>query len=98
MIRKRTCRQCGKSFVAFSPRQNFCSKSCQKTNTHKKVENQTQLSEQLCWNCAKCTGSCSWSKDFRPIEGWTATSVYRRDGGRNVHTYNIIACPEFVKG
>lgn len=98
MIRKKTCKQCGKSFIAYSPRQRFCSESCRKTSSHKKNKNVSQLSKQLCWSCAKCTGGCSWSKEFKPIEGWTAAHIYRRDGGRDVETYDIFACPEFVRG
>ena len=33
-------------------------------------------SEQLCWNCKRCTNpdnlSCSSSSDGIPVEGWTA--------------------------
>ena len=52
--------------------------------------------DQLCWKCAKAVGRCSWTdRTFTPIEGWTATEVYR-DGV--LHTYSITACPEFEEG
>lgn len=52
--------------------------------------------DQLCWKCAKAIKGCSWSRDFEPVEGWTAQFVERFDGDRDISTYSITACPEFV--
>lgn len=59
--------------------------------------------ETLCWRCQKACGSCSWSHEFKPVEGWTATRkdiLAPVDGGkryrRYVESYIVHRCPEFV--
>lgn len=50
------------------------------------------MSETLCWQCGKsCTGGCSWSKDFVPVNGWVA------EQNQKTGSYSVITCPEFVK-
>lgn len=55
--------------------------------------------EQLCWTCAKATGFCSWSANFEPVEGWTATEtqVYAQQENKPhyLKSYRITACPEY---
>ena len=59
----------------------------------------------ICIDCEKACGGCSWSKDFTPVPGWTATPVVRRvwtklDKKKIVHnceTYSITACPLFER-
>ena len=51
---------------------------------------------QICWDCKKSTGRCSWSQCHKPVKGWTAQYVPERP--QNPATYSIIACPEFVEG
>lgn len=62
-------------------------------------------SETLCWTCAnavpgKETG-CSWSRSFKPVQGWKAK---RRDvkykdcrAGRlhQIESYEVRKCPEY---
>lgn len=56
-------------------------------------------SGQLCWNCKKACGGCSWSKGFVPIVGWDATPhITDEDNERPIHTYHVKSCPEFVRG
>lgn len=55
----------------------------------------------LCWSCAKACGGCSWSKDFKPIDGWDAIPTKIRipddDGGaRYVDSFKITACPQYI--
>ena len=58
-----------------------------------------EKSQQLCWDCAKATGRCSWSRRLEPVPGWTATKVERLSHtGEIVEGTQITACPEFVKG
>lgn len=58
----------------------------------------------LCWFCDNAYGGCSWSREFKPVPGWTAT---RRDmttshsvGGKNrqvkTESYIVHKCPEHV--
>ena len=56
---------------------------------------------QLCWTCARACGGCSWSANFQPVKGWTATkTIMNVDRGayekRRIKTYKIRACPLYV--
>lgn len=64
-----------------------------------------QHSTQLCWRCANAvpdeTGmrGCSWSREFRPVPGWTAERVIIKPlQRRSITTYAISACPQFEEG
>lgn len=55
----------------------------------------------LCWSCAKACGGCSWSREFKPIDGWDAIPTKIRipddDGGaRYCDSFKITACPQYV--
>lgn len=57
----------------------------------------------LCADCQRPIGTCSWEKNFTPVPGWTATEskvLCFSPGGSNKYThaktYNITACPLFV--
>lgn len=98
MMKLNKCEQCGKTFLASSPRQKFCTKRCRQNNEKERVKQKFVKTDQLCWDCAKYAGQCLWSSCFKPIKGWTATPVHKIDVGREVNTYSITACPEFIKG
>jgi hypothetical protein len=58
----------------------------------------------LCWDCAKCIGGCSWSKEFKPVDGWDAvpTIVKIAPGGHNrkpriTNSFKVLSCPEFER-
>lgn len=87
------CEQCGKTFLPLSPRQRFCTKICRAKNEKSRVNQPFTKSDQLCWDCAKRTGGCSWSRNFTPVKGWMATPVHKIDAGREANTYSITACP-----
>ena len=62
-------------------------------------ENGTTVhSQQLCWNCKKAVCGCSWSRYFKPIEGWLAVPTRIMVGMSGVDSYNIMWCPEFEHG
>lgn len=61
------------------------------------------FSQGLCWFCvnsvpsADGTRGCCWSRELKPVEGWTAEEqthicVCRKDPG-----YKVFECPEFVE-
>lgn len=52
----------------------------------------------ICWKCQKACGNCSWSREFKPVEGWeaTQTKVYSNVDSR-VDSYIVHKCPEFKK-
>ena len=63
--------------------------------------NFTSKSNTICWHCRKATTSgCSWSKNFIPVDGWKAIKCLQRDkkGGRSIISYNVLYCPEFIRG
>lgn len=66
-----------------------------------KARKKTHAHRQLCFSCAKAVCGCSWSKCFKPIDGWDATPtkiMNWTDGKRTITTdsYAIRECPEFV--
>jgi hypothetical protein len=65
----------------------------------------------ICVDCKNAYGGCSWSEinpetgrvRFQPVPGWTAVkSCIGREKAhgkiRVIETYQISACPEFVRG
>ena len=52
---------------------------------------------ELCFLCDKACGGCSWSRDFTPVAGWTATPTRINPGGGAAPTdsWHIEDCPEF---
>lgn len=61
-----------------------------------------RVNTNICFECANACGGCSWSRDFEPVEGWTATPTkvkvcyVRKKVWED--TYKIDDCPEFVRG
>ena len=75
----------------------------------KKKKYKTQGKTNICFDCQKACGDCSWSAldpvtlkpQFVPIPGWTATKVVLKTGHPGkpyalTETYHITKCPEFV--
>lgn len=64
----------------------------------------------ICFDCANACGGCPWSEidpktdrpRFDPVPGWTAFPIVHQytDGKykREIHTYRIFECPQFVRG
>lgn len=67
----------------------------------KKPENQKYAGnkpQQLCFDCARASGFCPWSKNFSPVEGWTAKCTNINNvSGQEVCSYHILCCPLFIK-
>ena len=68
----------------------------------KAKENSDKVHGTICWNCAKSTGNCSWSREFTPIDGWKAKKTilnlgYSAYSGRpkKAASYIVKKCPEF---
>lgn len=52
----------------------------------------------LCWDCAKAMLGCSWSREFIPVEGWTAEPTVLHSGNAGqTDSYVVHKCPEFVR-
>lgn len=60
--------------------------------------------KQICFDCKKAVGGCSWSKKFEPVEGWVAEPTFIKQYGRQesalnvTQSYRIISCPQFEEG
>ena len=59
-----------------------------------------QYKRQLCWDCKRACGGCSWSRNFTPIAGWdaeeTTICVQNRSEGR-ISSFYIRDCPQFIR-
>lgn len=53
---------------------------------------------QPCWTCKNACGGCSWSREFKPVNGWTAEKSVIPGNRELSETYKIISCPEYVRG
>jgi hypothetical protein len=59
----------------------------------------------ICWDCKNAVKGCSWSKDFKPVDGWEAipTKILQKDNrfgryDKTLNSYIVISCPQFVEG
>lgn len=62
---------------------------------------ETNHRANICFDCARACGGCSWSARFEPVPGWTAEPVQikyynKSDGPLFTDTYSITACPLFT--
>lgn len=56
-------------------------------------------SSTICWECKNALGGCSWSKNFKPVNGWEAEKTYLRSNHKiGGESYKVINCPEYTKG
>ena len=53
------------------------------------------IGNNICFDCQKACGDCSWSDNFEPVPGWTAEKCHYHGVGKYKDTYHITACPEF---
>ena len=51
--------------------------------------------KSLCWECARaCPKTCSWARDFIPVDGWTAEL---KRTGNGIESYLVRECPEYIE-
>lgn len=63
------------------------------------------VSGSLCWYCENAVPNprthkgCSWSRDFKPVDGWEAISVTIPTYGKihDCESFCVISCPEFLQ-
>ena len=52
----------------------------------------------ICWDCERACCGCSWSKDFKPVKGWTAIPTKMKlKGNQTTGTYIVTECPDFKR-
>ena len=49
-----------------------------------------RANDSKCWSCKNFAGGCSWSRDGKPVEGWTAEF-----SNKTTKSYRVIDCPLF---
>lgn len=63
------------------------------------MKHKTLKRDTLCWDCEKQCGKCSWSKEFKPVNGWKAIPTKIMGGvgkyERCIESFLVIECPEF---
>lgn len=57
-----------------------------------------RASKQPCFSCKKACGGCSWSRAFKPVQGWKAIPTKINQGWNTVESFHIIFCPEYKEG
>lgn len=67
----------------------------------KKKNSMKRQPDSICWDCKKATGFCSWSREFKPVEGWEADKTLITGQGCDgrqiiVDSYCVHQCPLFV--
>lgn len=53
------------------------------------------MEDTLCWSCKKCYGGCSWSKSFKPVEGWEADRTKVKSKESDYSSYHVKSCPQY---
>ena len=94
MARKRfrkICAVCERTFITTKEDKKTCTMKCSKILRARSGEQ--RRNDQLCWKCKNATGGCIWSRYLKPIDGWEAKQVKRKDGDM---TYKITSCPQFI--
>lgn len=48
----------------------------------------------LCWECKNT--ACRWIREGKPVKGWTAEKTNIHNVEKDVPSYNVKKCPEFL--
>lgn len=87
------CEFCGKVFRCRSNKRKYCCDSCRREASRiRRIEN-----EHLCWHCQNVCCGCSWSRCFKPVNGWIAEQTIIKDSTKDFSSYKVHKCPEFIK-
>lgn len=55
------------------------------------------MRETKCWTCKNSSGGCSWSRGFRPVEGWDADRTVIKGKEGYVESFLVKECPMYEK-
>lgn len=89
--RRRECKGCGHKFTSYEFEEDLISDFIEE---NKYVSNYGGNS--LCWKCGRATGFCPWSREFEPVQGWTANkTIVRQSADVEFESYEVIKCPLF---
>lgn len=48
-----------------------------------------------CWSCSNTCGGCSWTRDFKPVEGWEAEKIKIKNNFYIEESYIVTDCPQY---
>lgn len=51
----------------------------------------------ICGGCWRPCGGCSWSRDSKPVDGWTAVPATITSNTLHPDTFIVLECPQFVR-
>ena len=58
--------------------------------------------ETKCFSCVNACGGCNWSREFKPVDGWTVEIRLPKkqisSSLTHIPDYFVIECPEYEKG
>lgn len=72
-------------------------KPTRETTDKKKTVNRQKQIDTLCWDCHNSTGGCSWSSEFKPVDGWEAIPTVIKNGKYPENSFIVISCPCFIR-
>ena len=58
-----------------------------------------QCKETLCWDCKNFAGNCSWSREFKPVDGWRAKKITINVCAKKrptITSYIVFECPQYI--
>lgn len=56
----------------------------------------SQFMPTLCWDCKNYMNGCSWAREGKPVEGWTAIPTVKQQHNHDpLHSFLVLKCPEF---
>ena len=54
------------------------------------------MAANICITCKNSCGLCAWSADLKPVKGWSATPIKKKQSaGVIVDSFYITDCPQF---
>ena len=66
---------------------------------HKEYNYKPREGDSLCWTCQNYGGKCSWSRAFKPVDGWEVEikKVIHKEKGkvREDTITKVVKCPEY---
>ena len=90
--RRYKCRCCGSRFNTI---EHKIGEATAPTEV-RKVKEEKKNTETKCWSCGNYASGCSWSRDWTPVDGWTAEKTTIKQGDEYNESYNVIDCPEYI--
>ena len=94
LMRTRRCTECDCEFRTYEINEESLRDYL--AECRKKQKDKEYTANSLCWECARATGFCPWSRYFEPVQGWEARrTIIRQSQDVEVESYDVFKCPLF---